>query len=446
MAVASAFVTYINTKEKRESIKMVNRTHEVILSATQFLSHLKDIQSGQRGYIITEDTTFLQVYYNGAKQLSSEVIKLKNLVADNHSQAEFLAHQIIPTAERSVDFSTHNIHILKSYGQDSAMERIGSKMGKVKLDSVRQLIKQFIDNEYILLVERDALVEDHSATQDLVQFASFGLISLTLLLAFARLVRERKRNDSLLDDLQDANETLEKKIIERTDQLTKANQAKDHFLGIASHDLKAPISGVLGLIDIMKRENKNRPEADLEYLSHMEKSCIKMKSLIADLLDVNKIESGAEVMTLSELNLSDILQGLEEEFMHMARKKDINLIIDKVNGVIKSDGSTLSRILENLLSNAIKFSASEKSVMLKTTITDTHVKFQVIDQGPGIPEAELPNLFGKFQRLTNRPTGGEVSTGLGLSIVKELTELLRGEIKVESRIHEGTTFTIIIPI
>ena len=239
---------------------------------------------------------------------------------------------------------------------------------------------------------------------------------------------------------------LEQKIIKVNDALIQLNVEKDHFLGIAAHDLKSPINSVLGLINLLKRE-ENLTESQLEYLSIMERSCIGMKSLVSNLLDINKIEQGGAALQKEEIEITDLLNTQKNIFSDLALQKGIALNFEDhtQNTRLLADKDALNRILENLISNAIKFSVSSTEVKLQVSATPTHVTFKITDQGPGISKSDLPKLFGKFQRLSARPTGGESSSGLGLSIVKELVELMKGEISVETREQEGSTFIVEIP-
>lgn len=239
---------------------------------------------------------------------------------------------------------------------------------------------------------------------------------------------------------------LEQKIINVNDALIQLNVEKDHFLGIAAHDLKSPINSVLGLINLLKRE-ENLTESQLEYLSIMERSCIGMKSLVSNLLDINKIEQGGAVLQKEEIEIKNIINTQKNIFSDLALQKGIKLNFEDhtQNTSLMADKDALNRILENLLSNALKFSVSSTEVKLKVSATPTHITFEIKDQGPGISKSDLPKLFGKFQRLSARPTGGESSSGLGLSIVKELVELMKGKISVDTKEQEGSTFLVEIP-
>lgn len=445
MVIVSAYITHYNTLEKKQSTQTVIRRYQSIQSSIQLLSFLKDMESGQRGYIITGDSDFLEPYNMAKVNIVAETDTLNKLINDNEQQTNLLKGKIIAVIKNKSKDIENSINIVNAFGQDSAARRVNKKIGMAHMDTLRVLVQDLVQRERTLLSQQNQKLESKTRIEDNVRFLAFALIGLTSLVAFITLLQKQSDIRKLIENLKKANEELEQKVQERTKQLVEANQAKDHFLGIASHDLKVPISGILGLIDLMKLENRNRPEREMEYLSYMQDSCNNMQRLISNLLDINRIERGATLIKKQEVDLNKLLRKLEREFSHQAEKKNINLKVDTMEGIIQTDPDALSRILENLLSNALKFSTSNRSIHLRTMNISDKIKFEIMDQGPGIRSEDIPNLFGKFQRLTNKPTGGEGSTGLGLSIVKELTILLGGEITVVSTVGEGSVFTVTIP-
>ena len=150
-------------------------------------------------------------------------------------------------------------------------------------------------------------------------------------------------------------------------------------------------------------------------------------------------------MKRQQVDLAPLLNKLWLDFAQQAEKKSIELVIEEIDATIQTDADGVTRILENLLSNAIKFSPPKKKVSLNVSSEGNQLKFEVSDEGPGIPPDEQPRLFSKFQRLSNRPTGAEISTGLGLSIVKELTNQLGGEISFKTEPGKGTVFILTLP-
>ena len=247
-------------------------------------------------------------------------------------------------------------------------------------------------------------------------------------------------------DISDQEEA-EKKLIQANTKLLYFNEEKNHFLGIAAHDLRTPLSTILGLINLFKLNNENLTQDQSEYVRYIEKSCTSMQLLINNLLDINRIEQGLNQLNPVQVSLNTMLDQQVHMFKESAEKKDIHLTLeDTPDIVLTTDPEALCRVFENLISNAIKFSHRHSAVWIRVADHHTHVVVKVIDHGPGILKEEMGRLFNKFQRLSARPTGGESSSGLGLSIVKELVTTLQGKITVESEVNKGTTFILELPL
>lgn len=443
LTVVNAAITYDNIREKEESTDQIIKSYKIIQSSTQMLVLFMDMETGERGFIITGDSAFLDDYRQADKMLKTEMDTLSSLTSDkvvhDHRQRAILA--LSRAKRRELE---HALRAADRARMNNPRLTLVTEAGNQKLDSLRTLVEGIVEQEEQVLQEHNLLLADNRKL-DPLRFSAFGLIGVTCFLAFVTLQRNEQSNRRLLKKLRAANSKLEEKVQKRTRQLVAANQAKDHFLGIATHDLKAPINGVLGLVGIMKLEQRERNSPDLEYLTRMEESCKKMQRLITDLLDVNRIDQGLTHIRKESVDISRLVERVETEFSHQAQQKGIRLMVNKVALHLHTDADALSRILENLMSNAIKFSPWHRTIQLVATPVGDAVQFEVKDEGPGIAEDDLPKLFGKFQRLANKPTSKENSTGLGLAIVKELTTLLNGSITVKSTVGIGTVFTVIIP-
>jgi PAS domain S-box-containing protein len=243
-------------------------------------------------------------------------------------------------------------------------------------------------------------------------------------------------------------EEAEKKLIDFNQRLQALNEEKNSFLGAAAHDLKSPLNGVLGLIQLFKRKTDNLTIEQQEYLRYVEQSCTSMKMMITNLLDINRIEQGTNMLSPAHFSLRSLLQQQMKLFKEASDRKNIAMVLEDNHDEIfmYSDPALVERISDNLISNALKFSFPKGSVWITVTQANSHVTLQVKDRGPGISKDEIGLLFNKFKKLTPRPTAGESSTGLGLSIVKELVQLLRGRIYVDSEEKVGTTFIVELPV
>lgn len=224
------------------------------------------------------------------------------------------------------------------------------------------------------------------------------------------------------------------------------NREKDQLLNIVAHDLRSPVNRIKGLMEIMKITN-DWGEEQMQYCRMIDKAIQDSHQLIDDLLVIGRAEYEGESLPTAPLELQPYLQTLIEHFLPQATAKNIqlHLIAPQEPIVLPTDEDTLSRILGNLLSNAIKFSPTDKNVTLRLEGQARQVRLSIEDEGQGFTIEDKAKVFQKFQKLTARPTAGESSTGLGLSIAKILTEKLGGHISLESEWQKGSTFTLSFP-
>jgi signal transduction histidine kinase len=241
---------------------------------------------------------------------------------------------------------------------------------------------------------------------------------------------------------------MEQRMFEANRQLKKLNEDKDNLLGVVAHDLKSPLNGIIGLLNLLKLTLSAMEPEQQEYFRYIEHSCINMSALVNNLLDIGRIELGRNEINPERVELGVLLKQHIKIFEEQAERKKITIILeDNAPAVtLTTDPKVLTRIMENLISNAIKFSPHEKQILIRVIHNAANIKVEVKDQGPGIAKEELPDLFKKYQRLSAKPTGGESSTGLGLSIVKELVSYLDGKISVESDRNAGATFILELPM
>jgi signal transduction histidine kinase len=245
---------------------------------------------------------------------------------------------------------------------------------------------------------------------------------------------------------------LEQKIVERTQELQEKNeillkldQEKNEFLGVVAHDLKNPLSVIKSLSGEIERSINKMPQLQLlKFIRIIQIASQQIFNLINNLLDVNAIESGKIDITCQRLNLLPIIHALLEIYSDRAREKHIHLHFSSEfsEGYVLGDENIVQQILDNLLSNALKYSPYHKNIYVRVYAYQNCIRCEIQDQGPGLSAEDQQKLFGKFARLTPRPTGQEHSTGLGLFIVKKLVERLNAKVWCESQLNQGTTFTL----
>ncbi|RMH74184.1 MAG: hypothetical protein D6675_00560 [Gemmatimonadetes bacterium] len=239
-------------------------------------------------------------------------------------------------------------------------------------------------------------------------------------------------------------------LVKMVEKLETLHQEKNEFLGLVSHDLKNPLTYIRGTTDlVLEYGAKNYSKTELiELFPSIRENCDRMLKMIRNLLDINRLESNHTQFTWMAFDLNHVVEQVVEQHQLPATEKNISihLEIPSQPAEIYADADAVKQILENLLSNALKYSYPHSPVTVRVIPQEQTVRVEVRDQGQGLSKTDLAQVFNKFTKLSAQPTAGEESTGLGLSIVKKLTELMQGDVKVESAGKgHGATFTVTFP-
>ncbi len=238
------------------------------------------------------------------------------------------------------------------------------------------------------------------------------------------------------------------------DSANVASQAKSSFLSSVSHDIRTPMNAIIGLVTLLQQEADD-PKAVLEYAKKIDGASQHLLGLINDVLDMNKIESGKVMLNAEELNLAELIEGLNSIIRPQAKAKDQNMDIYtsgfKYEHLI-GDKMRINQILINILSNAVKY--TPKGGRIEVTVNElpqilegySRIQFKVKDNGQGMSEEYQKVIFDPFTREQNTKTNRIQGTGLGMAITRNLVELMGGTIAVESRLGEGSVFTVEIDL
>ena len=233
-------------------------------------------------------------------------------------------------------------------------------------------------------------------------------------------------------------------------QAEKANAAKSDFLFNMSHDIRTPMNALLGYSELMKRELTD-PKL-LDYQEKMEQSGNLLLSIINNVLDMAKIESGKMELDENYVKIRDVYQGVYKIFRAEAEKKGIHLEMEYEvqHEHVICDETKNREIFLNLISNAVKYTASGGAVTIRITELDcdrkdyVRIQTQLIDTGIGMSEEFLPSLFEAFARERNTTAAKVAGTGLGMPIIKKYVDMMGGSIEAESKLGEGSKFTVIM--
>jgi signal transduction histidine kinase len=262
----------------------------------------------------------------------------------------------------------------------------------------------------------------------------------------------------LMQSLESDKLTLEQRVNDRTIDLhdalvaaESANRLRNEFLATISHELLTPLTYVIGMSSTLLRWSFGElTQRQRSYLQTIHDSGERLLEMINDILELSQIEAGKAVLNITEFSLTDTVKktinnGLVEKATQAQINFKLDLLFNSQKDKFTADFRRVNQILLNLLTNAIKFTPEGGSVTLRVWIEDENAVFQVEDTGIGIPEEQLSMLFEKFHQLDNPYRRSYEGTGLGLALTKQLVQLHRGRIDVESTVGTGSIFTVWIP-
>ena len=237
--------------------------------------------------------------------------------------------------------------------------------------------------------------------------------------------------------------TREKERVEQEKQIAEdANIAKSKFLAATSHDLRQPLHA-LGLL-ISTLESTNDPYMRREILNQTKESVTALDDLFNSLLDISKLDAGIVDINIENFSLNDLFNRFNNEFSALAKEKNVELSIVRTEVFVSSDPVLLDRILRNLISNAVTYTQVGK-ILVGAKTAGNDILIGIWDQGDGIPENELENVFSEFRQLHNPERDRTKGLGLGLAIVKRLCNLLDHTYQIRSIIGKGTYFKLKVP-
>lgn len=294
---------------------------------------------------------------------------------------------------------------------------------------------------YLAALRTDVFVSETAAT---LFVTTMVVVTATLVwLVATSLNRTDQRRKHAEQTQQQTNEQLQ----QANTALVEANTVKTDFLHIAAHDMKNPLGAIRTMAKFIQ-ETPHDIATVVEMSSMIQNSSNQMLRLIDELLKTAMLENGKIALNNEPVDMSTVVQTVVDNNAAQAQQKQQQLILHTEPGCwILGDFTRLCEVVDNLLSNAIKYSPYSKPITIHVAPYGNTARVEVHDEGPGMTDDDLQKLFGKFQRLRARPTGGESSTGLGLSIVKQLVELHNGRVWATSKgENKGTQFTVEFPL
>jgi len=319
------------------------------------------------------------------------------------------------------------------------------------------LIDELSQNEgdEILLLKKEKEVSDQALVQKQLEvkqqtwirnllIAGMGLLVFLAYTLYTRNKVKSKANE-ILTIHREMIENQNSELTKRNNELVSLNEDKNNFIRILSHDLRAPVNNVIGLSQVIKFENNGLPKEQIKLLDHITSESERLNRMIERILNVEKIESNKQEQFI-KINVSEILNSSARNFENRAGAKNIAIKYDiDENLLVMGIEGYFYHIFDNLISNAIKFSPHGKEVSVILKSKEKVIQANIKDQGPGLSDEDKQKLFRKFQRLSAKPTAGEYTTGIGLSIVHKYVLLSKGYVSCKSEFGHGANFIIKFP-
>ncbi|MDW3209347.1 MAG: ATP-binding protein [Reichenbachiella sp.] len=334
------------------------------------------------------------------------------------------------------------------------------EFAKIKKHSIQRHFgpefNQFINNlsnhqdeEMVLLMQEKMFMDDEierrkkeAAQQEQIKNLLIVAVLFTFLTAFFLFNRSKIKSNAnkLLMSHQKMIEQKNNLLSERNEELTQLNNEKNSYIHILSHDLRAPINNINSISKLLKDAKLTIDEAKM--LDHITTESKRLSDMVTRILDVERIES-QQTEEFKKIDLSKVLTEIVTNFSQAAADKQISIESNiSPNIHISGVDAYVFHVFDNLLSNAIKFTPLEKKIYLDSQINEKQVIIKLRDEGPGLSQDDQNNMFKKFQTLTAKPTAGEDSSGIGLTIVHKYVNLLKANLSWESQLGEGTTFIV----
>jgi len=426
------------------SIKSLIKGNKSLLNELQVKAKLQKLQtdiifveSSVSDIVNNEDTVHKQEVIEGINNIQSEVEEIGSII-NPFSKAELLQRLQFLAKEKGQN-SNLVLNTFFSKGRDSALAVLRTHRGRIIRDSIIQAINLINANREIELSGISASMSSNGK-----RAKSWGIIlaivaSMSCIVAFWYLIDQGQRQQKMIKTL----DASEKKIKE-------ASKIKEQFVANISHEIRTPMNAILGFAGLLQKTvlDKNQHE----YVKAIRSSAENLLTIINDILDLSRIESGMMHIENLPFNLRELLDSLATMLSSKAKNRGLYLhtrIEDSIPEILKGDGVRLTQILMNLIGNALKFTheggitvqvqdveRKENTIFIRIIISDT---------GIGIDPEKQKTIFDRFQQAeaeTSRRYGG---TGLGLSIVKQLVDLQNGSISVTSKPGKGSVFTILLP-
>ena len=420
------------TKTSTLSNRYIDNLNKILVDKTQIhedtafiIGAKKNVGQRVLNVFNPKEESSIQIFKNQVQILDSLRIPI---LTDTLTQ--FIG-EIIHTNDKKNDEIMQRL-VVRQSSMNRTNERLTTQINKIMRDLER---REYI-NSMKLIQEKEVSLKRSNKLVSTIGFVALGLTLFFIVLS----LRALNKNKKYRTELEESKKTTEKLLV-----------ARERLILSITHDIKAPLSSIIGYLELLVRSKF--PDKERYYLENMQNSAEHVLDLVKNLLDYHVLESNKQTINLMSFTPSILVDSIYKSFVPLAQKNHLNLkfesdISDKNDLNYVSDPYRIRQIINNLLSNAIKFTPEGGNVLLKMSIlkqgNQKRLEILVKDNGSGISDDDKKSIYEEFKRL--KTATGTEGTGLGLAITHKLVDLLDGEINLVSELGKGSEFTVKIPI
>lgn len=460
LAILSAigWLSYDEMNSLVESEQWERHSNTEIHEMVTLLSKLREVEAMNRDFVITGDETYLEPYKVSLSEIERRLGLLRSMAVNNLRQQQQLDIITLLIREK-LAMVEETIELRRTKGYQAASRAVMTGRGRKIMDEIGGVVAKTQEYEGKILQEHEA--EDMADARKAIGLLLTGSILSLLLLCtvFILLKWEIARGIENEEELRRHRDHLDQLVQERTAQLAQAkleaevaNQAKSEFLENMSHEMRTPLTGVMGVIELLL--TKARTDEDRHYLEMAMTSAGSLKQFISDIIDFTRNAAGEKHFRMRPFDLPGCVRSVANTFAPEAGRKGLRCLVeidDRLPQMVSGDEGKLRQVLMCLVGNAVKFTERGEigvSVRLAPDPVrpgEEFLLFAIRDTGIGIPADFLGNIFEKFTRSDASSTRKYGGAGLGLALAMQIVDIMGGEIRAESRQGEGSTFFFTIP-
>ena len=449
LLICVGILSYWSVVQNANERQWVNHTHLVLEKLDALSANLIDAETGERGYLLTGEESYLEPYNGAAGKVHENSKDLRELTADNPRQQRAL-DRLEPVIESRLALLKHAIEIRKQGGLAAGADFVVEGSGKREMDEARMEIAAMRQEEDGLLEQRLLAVERTSSRTRVVIVSGNALAFLLLSLAGVVVQREMGQRKDVEEKMRSLNTDLERRVDERTAELAermkdlaRSNSELQQFAYVASHDLQEPLRMVASFTQLLGRRYKEKLDDDArDFINYAVDGATRMQTLITDLLSYSRV--GTQGKPLESTRCDDVLDRVLNHNLSLAIKESGAVITRDPLPTVMADPLQLGQLFQNLIANAIKFRGKDRpSVQIFAERRNGDWEISVCDNGIGISQEHADRIFVIFQRLHTKTE--YPGTGIGLAICKKIAERHGGRIWVEPTRGGGSTFRFTIP-